>query len=233
MRRAHDAFHGVAARAVEQERFLLVGAGDAHHPFGIGELAGKIFGRDELEIRDDRIFGDDLGRGGRRKIVADGADRERVVAGLQPVLREGVVARGVGGDADRDDRAVLMRGDDDAFHRAGFGPIGVGGDLAGECGRRSDRRRSRWTGAAWNSTAASAAMPSMEIDFIDRSLGIAFILTICAILRLGTLANKRNPVDASCVAVEAGLRTRSGEVRQRRVEQQAGEQDQAGVAIGS
>ena len=132
MGRLRDAFEGVAAGAVEQHCLLLFGAGDAHHPFGIGELVGEIFGLVQLEIDIGGLLADDVGRGRRGEVVADGADGERVVAGLEAVFRKGVMALGVGGDADRDDRPVLVGGDDDAFH----GAFGLGGDLAGERRRR-------------------------------------------------------------------------------------------------
>jgi hypothetical protein len=41
----------VAADAIEQPRLLLFGAGDAHHPLGVGELAGEIPGRLRLYFR--------------------------------------------------------------------------------------------------------------------------------------------------------------------------------------
>ena len=118
MRRLHDAFHSVAARAVEQRRLLLFGPRHAHHPFGIGELIGQILGLVELEIDIRRLLADDVGRGRRAEVVADGADGERVVARLEAVFGEGVMPCRIGGDADRNDRAVLVGGDDDAFHGA-------------------------------------------------------------------------------------------------------------------
>ena len=50
MRRAHDALQRVAADAIEQLRLLILGAGDAHHPLGVGELAGEIPGLLQLDV---------------------------------------------------------------------------------------------------------------------------------------------------------------------------------------
>ena len=90
--RAHDALERVAARAVEQHRLLVFGARDAHHPFGVGELAGEVLGLVELDVGGGRLLGDDVGGGRRADVVADGADGEIVLARLEAVLREGVAA---------------------------------------------------------------------------------------------------------------------------------------------
>ena len=129
VRRAHDSFQRVTAGAIEQRRLLLFRAGDAHHPLGVGELAGEIFGLLEL----------DGGRGGllrlhgrldrRVDVVADRADADRVFARLQSVFGEGVAALRVGGHADLHGRAGLLGGDDDTFHVA----FGVGAYGAGQC----------------------------------------------------------------------------------------------------
>src|SRR5207244_3855435 len=132
----------VAADAIEQPRLLLFGARDAHHPFGVGELAGEIprllqlyVGRRRVLIRHPR--------GGRRgDVVADRADAERVFARLQAIPRETVAALLVRGHADLDDGSGAARGDDDAFHLA----FGFGADNSGD--RRltfsPDRVDERW-----------------------------------------------------------------------------------------
>src|SRR6266581_4956655 len=50
VRRLHDALERVAAVAVEEEALLLVRARHAHHPFGIGQVRGKIFHFLELDV---------------------------------------------------------------------------------------------------------------------------------------------------------------------------------------
>ena len=67
-----------------------------------------------------------------------------------------------------------------------IGAFSIRGDLAGH-GRRLIFRVD---GTAWHSTAASVAMPSMGMDFIDCSLGIAVILMIYCILLSLVPANK-------------------------------------------
>src|SRR5580704_9073122 len=90
MGRAHDALERVAADAVEQRRLLLLRAGHAHHPFGVGELVGEIVRLLELDVGVGRLLGHHVGPGRRVDVVADRADGELVLARLQPVLREGV-----------------------------------------------------------------------------------------------------------------------------------------------
>src|SRR5437016_14275220 len=141
VRRAHDALQRVAADAIEQPRLLLFGTGDAHHPLGVGELAGEILRLLQLDVgRRGFPVHSRLGRG--FDVVAHGADAERVFAGFQPVPREAIAAVRVGGDADLDDRFGPAGGDDHALHLA----FGFGADDAGE--RRltfsADRVDGRW-----------------------------------------------------------------------------------------
>ncbi len=128
VRRAHDALYRVTADAIEQHRLLLFGAGNAHHPLGVGELAGQISGLPELDVgRGSGLgFHHRLGRGA--DIVADRTDADGVVTGVEAVIRKAIAALRIGGHADLGDRVGLPGGDDDTFHVA----FGVGTDGAGQ-----------------------------------------------------------------------------------------------------
>ena len=128
MGRAHDALQRVTALAIEQRRLLVVGAGDAHHPLGVGELAGEILGLLELDVGRGGLLGLHLRLGRGADVVADRADAQRIFARVEAVLRKHVAALRVGGHADLDDRAGPFGGDDDAFHVA----FGLGADRAGQ-----------------------------------------------------------------------------------------------------
>ena len=78
--RAHDAFQRVTADAIEQCCLLLFGAGDAHHPLGVGELAGKIFGLLELDVGRRGGLGLHSRLGRAVDVVADSADADRIFA---------------------------------------------------------------------------------------------------------------------------------------------------------
>ena len=129
VRRPHDAFQRVTADAIEQPRLLLFGAGNAHHPLGVGELAGQIFGLVELDVsRGFRLWFHHR-FGWSADIVSDRTDTDRKFTRFEAVLREAVTALRVGGYADLDDRAGLPGGDDDTFHVA----FGLGAYGAGQC----------------------------------------------------------------------------------------------------
>ena len=129
--RAHDALERVAADAVEEQPLLLVGAGDARHPFAVGELRGEIGGPLELEVERSGLRRDV--HGARPiEVVANGADADRVAAGLEFRGGKGVAAFLVTHDGDRDGSARPLRADEHALHRAFFG----GADFAGERGLR-------------------------------------------------------------------------------------------------
>ena len=63
---------------------------------------------------------------GTVEIVADGANADRIMPGIEARSREAEMAFVVADDRDGDGRAVLPGADDDAFHQAFFG----GADLA-------------------------------------------------------------------------------------------------------
>src|SRR6185295_18615106 len=102
----------------EQLRLLVLGAGYAHQPLGVGELAGEILGLLQLDVGRRRLDAGHGRLGGRGDVVPDRAGAERVFARLQAVLREVVAAVRVGGDADLDDRLGSAGRDDDALHLA-------------------------------------------------------------------------------------------------------------------
>ena len=56
--RLHDPFERVAADAIDELQLVVVAAGRAHHPFGVGELLAQVAGLAQLEIG---------GGGGRRR----------------------------------------------------------------------------------------------------------------------------------------------------------------------
>ncbi len=72
--------------------------------------------------------GFDIGGGRSRKLIADGADRERVMARGEAVGGEAVTAGRIGDDGDGERRAVALGADQHAFHRAFL----RGGDVAGQ-----------------------------------------------------------------------------------------------------
>ena len=59
--RLHDALERVAADAVEQELLLLLGAGHAVQPFGIGEMRRQAAQLLELEVGLGLLAGGDVG----------------------------------------------------------------------------------------------------------------------------------------------------------------------------
>ena len=69
--RFHHPLERVAAHAVDQLKFVVVAAGDAHHPFGIRELLAQIPGLAQLEIGGCGLGGLDLGGFGAFEVVAD------------------------------------------------------------------------------------------------------------------------------------------------------------------
>ena len=75
----------------------------------------------ELDVGLGVLGGRNLHRLRSVEHVADGADRDGVVAGLQPLGREAVLALVVGHDRGGDGRAVLLDADEHAFHRAFLG----------------------------------------------------------------------------------------------------------------
>ena len=130
--RLHDPLERVAAHAIDQLELLVVGARDAHHPLGIGELPGEIARLAKLQIGGGRLSGGNVCAPGTLKVIPDRPNADGIFARLEPVRREAVAALIIGYDADGDRRPLLLGADDHAFHRPFFG----GGDLAGK------RRRS-------------------------------------------------------------------------------------------
>src|SRR5436190_1740443 len=118
VRRTHDAFQRVAAGAIEQRRLLLFRPGDAHHPLGIGELAGEVFGFLELDVGGCRLFRLHARLGRRADVVTDGTDADDVFARFEAVFGKYIAALRVRGHADLHDRAGPLGGDDDTFHVA-------------------------------------------------------------------------------------------------------------------
>jgi hypothetical protein len=75
-----DRLIGMATVAGEQELLLLVGAGHAGQPFGVGQLRREIL---RLSQFDDRVGGDsasDIDAARPDEVVPDGADFQEVVA---------------------------------------------------------------------------------------------------------------------------------------------------------
>ena len=105
--RLHDPFERVAAHAIDELELVVVAAGHAHHPFGIGELLAQVPGLAQLEIGGGGRARGDVGALGAVEVVADRANLQAVMSGLEPGGREAVAALRVGDDADRDGRAVL------------------------------------------------------------------------------------------------------------------------------
>ena len=129
--RREQPLQGVAAGAAGEELLLAVGAGEARHPFGVGELQVDVARAIELEVGGGVAAGRDLDRLRALEDVADGADRDRVLAGLHAVGREAVAALFVGHHRGGDGRAFALGIDQDAFHRGFLGR----GDLSAQRGR--------------------------------------------------------------------------------------------------
>jgi hypothetical protein len=70
----HNGHVGMAAVAGKQKLLLLVGAGHARQPLGVGELPGEIAGRTQSKVRVCGHAGAYSHRNRPRKLVADGAD---------------------------------------------------------------------------------------------------------------------------------------------------------------
>ena len=126
------ALERVAAHAHRQKGLLLVGAGKAEQPLATGELRHQALDLAELEIRPALAARRDIDRLSAVEPVADRADRNRVLAGLQPRAREAVRALLVAHHGRGDARAVLLGAHQHAFHRSLVGR----GDDAGERGLR-------------------------------------------------------------------------------------------------
>src|SRR5215216_4144548 len=74
--RAYDAVQVMAAHAIEQRLLLLIRAGEAYEPFGVGHLLGQIFRRCERDLDACRLPGQDPGGLGAFEVIADGAGAE-------------------------------------------------------------------------------------------------------------------------------------------------------------
>jgi hypothetical protein len=111
VRRADDALIGVAAIAAEQRVLLVLGAGHADQPFGIGHLQRQALRLLQLEIGAGTLARGDIGGTGAVEVVAGSADRQAVMAGLELGRRKAVLALVVADDRDADRRALLMGGD--------------------------------------------------------------------------------------------------------------------------
>ena len=116
--RAHHPLERVAAHAFDQRPLLLGRARHAHEPFGAGELAGNIRDLRQREIGLRRPLCADIGARRRGELIADGADRQRIMSGSEPIGGKAVAAGGVGHDRDGERRAVAPGADQHAFHRA-------------------------------------------------------------------------------------------------------------------
>ena len=111
----------VAAGAAGEELLVAIGAGQARHPFGVGELKLDITGAVEREIGLGVAAAGNLDRLRPAEDVADGADGDGVVAGLEPVGGEAVLALVVGHHRGGDGRAFPFHVDENAFHRPFLG----------------------------------------------------------------------------------------------------------------
>ena len=132
VRGARHALERVAADAIQEQAFLLVGAGHARHPFAVGELRGEVRSLPQLEVERGGLLRGDLRSGRSLEVVADRADANRVAAGVELRGGKAVAAFLVAHHRDRDRRARPLRADQHALHYAFFG----GADFAGERGLR-------------------------------------------------------------------------------------------------
>src|SRR5262245_65812038 len=90
--RLHDPLEGVAAYAIKQRQLLLLRARHAHDPFAVAELAGDVLGLDQLDVRARRLVARKLDRLGALQVVADGADRDGILARSELRSREAELA---------------------------------------------------------------------------------------------------------------------------------------------
>src|SRR5262249_57678733 len=86
VRRAYDAFEGVAAHAIEQHRLLLFSTGDAHHPFGIAELAGEVAGFIEFQIDFGGLLRDNIPGCRPPELLTRRAERGSVTTWAEPAF---------------------------------------------------------------------------------------------------------------------------------------------------
>ena len=107
VRRRQHALQSVAADAHGEERLLLGLARHAVEPFGAGQLRHEILAAPSLRSA-VAVAPAAISLSSGRQIVADGPDRDRVLAGFEPVRREAVAAFFVGHDGDRDGRARFL-----------------------------------------------------------------------------------------------------------------------------
>src|SRR5262245_34208062 len=134
----------VTADAVEQRLLLGVGSGKACEPFRIGELLRQVPGRPQFDVGRGAAPGGDIGRLWAVELVADGANGERIAAGLELRGGEAELAGVVADDGDGERRTLALCAHDDSFHEALRG----GADLTSERRRRlsvrgKDRQPSR------------------------------------------------------------------------------------------
>ena len=128
----HDAVEIVTADAVEQRLFLGVGPRKACQPFGIGKLFCQISGRPQLDIGGGGAAGGDIRRLRAVEVVTDGANGERIAAGLELGRGEAELAGVVADHGNGQARSVALGAHDDAFHGALRGRA----DLTGQRGWR-------------------------------------------------------------------------------------------------
>ena len=147
----------VAAHAVDHLQLLVFRAGDAHHPFGIGQLPGEVLRLLQLDVGAAGLAIGEFRGLGPIEIIANGADRDRIFAGGKAACGKTIMALVISDDADRDIRAFALGADDDALHCAFFCGtdrarescllLGIGGAgdscCKNECGERSAQRQSR------------------------------------------------------------------------------------------
>ena len=116
--REQRALQRVALAAADQRTLLLLGARHRHQPFGVRQLRVQPFRLHQREIDLRRRRRRDIDLRGGLEIVANGADRHRVGAGIEPAGGEMELALRVRDDRHGDRRARALGADDNAFHRA-------------------------------------------------------------------------------------------------------------------
>ena len=140
MGRGQHPLQRVAARAVDQELLLLVGARNAVEPFRVRQRADDVPRLAELDVGLGGLAGRDGRFLGSGEDVARGADRDVVLAGRQAVGREAEIALVVAGHRNGDGRAFLLGADQNAFHVAFLGRGHHAGQRGGALRERVGRQ---------------------------------------------------------------------------------------------
>ena len=110
----------MAVRAAADRRLLIVGAGKARKPLGVGQLRREVARPAQLQIGHRGPLRHDRRRRIALEVVPDRSDAQRVLTRLEPCLRKSIASLAIGDDRDRHGAAGSFGADHHPFHRTFF-----------------------------------------------------------------------------------------------------------------